>query len=168
MSGVPDSVSRCHGITSARTPRRAIARQRSRPHAKSRRERRRHVVKRGAAIAADFLRRVLHAKPVAARGTFRSQTLHRPTGQILHPVASQSAEFLEVENAPSNRPDCAPESLVCQAKKLLLVGVSLRSGRNRRCLARDFAAAIYLGLTVAVSESGVVVDLGWAGAGCAA
>src|ERR1700722_6521646 len=51
---------------SARAPRRAIARQWTRAHAKARRERWRHVVERGAAIAANFLRRVLHAEPVAA------------------------------------------------------------------------------------------------------
>jgi hypothetical protein len=28
---------------------------------------------------------------VAARGTLGSQTLHRPSGQILHPFTSQSA-----------------------------------------------------------------------------
>jgi hypothetical protein len=76
---------RCGGVNSARAPRRAIARQRTRAHAKARRERWRHVVERGAAVAADFLRRILHAEPVTARRTFRSQTLHCPSGQILHP-----------------------------------------------------------------------------------
>ena len=80
------AISRCRSEDSARTPRRAIAREGARPHSESRRERRRHVVKRSAAIAADFLWRILHAQPVSARGTFRSQTLHRPSGQILHPV----------------------------------------------------------------------------------
>jgi hypothetical protein len=55
-------------------------------------------VKRRAAVAANLLRRILHAEPVSARGTFRSQTLHRPAGQILHllprspcePAASQA------------------------------------------------------------------------------
>jgi len=83
-SRAPKRSSRCHGVNSARAPRRAIARQRTRAHAKARRERWRHVVERGAAIAANLLRRILHAEPVAARGTFRSQTLHRPSGQILH------------------------------------------------------------------------------------
>src|ERR1700722_5575558 len=65
-SRTPKRSSRCHGVNSARAPRRAIARQWTRAHAKARRERWRHVVERGAAIAANFLRRVLHAEPVAA------------------------------------------------------------------------------------------------------
>ena len=42
-------------------------------------------MKGSAAIAADFLWSTQHAEPMPARGTFRSQTLHRPAGQILHP-----------------------------------------------------------------------------------
>jgi hypothetical protein len=64
--------------------------QRTRPHPEARRKGRRHVVKRSAAIAAPILRRALHAQPVAARRTTRVQTLHRPTGQILHSFASQN------------------------------------------------------------------------------
>ena len=41
-------------------------------------------MQRSAAIAAKVVRRVLHAQPVPARGAFGIQTLHRPTGQILH------------------------------------------------------------------------------------
>jgi hypothetical protein len=68
----------------------AMARQRTRPHPEARRQGRRYVVKRSAAIAAMILRRALHAQPVAARRTTRIQTLHRPTGQILHSFASQT------------------------------------------------------------------------------
>jgi len=66
------------------------ARQRTRPHPEARRQGRRYVVKRSAAIAAVILRRALHAQPVAARRTTRIQTLHGPTGQILHSFASQT------------------------------------------------------------------------------
>jgi len=86
-----DPANRCHSEDSARAPHRAIARQGARAHAKTRRERRRHVVERRAAVAAHLLWRVLDAEPVAARGTLGSQTLHRPSGQILHPFTSQSA-----------------------------------------------------------------------------
>ncbi len=66
------------------------AAQRTRPHPEARRKRRRYVVKRSAAIAATILRRAFHAQPVAARRTTRIQTLHGPTGQILHSFASQT------------------------------------------------------------------------------
>jgi hypothetical protein len=66
------------------------AAQRTRPHSEARRQGRRYVVKRSAAIAATILRRACHAQPVAARRTTRIQTLHRPTGQILHSFASQT------------------------------------------------------------------------------
>ena len=84
------AVSRFQAKISARSARRAITCQRAWPHSETRRERRRHIMERSAAIAADFLWRAQHAQPVAARGTFRGQTLHRPAGQILHPFASQS------------------------------------------------------------------------------
>jgi hypothetical protein len=64
--------------------------QRTRPHPEAWRQGRRYVVKRSAAVAAMILRRALHAQPVAARRTTRIQTLHRPTGQILHSFASQN------------------------------------------------------------------------------
>jgi len=41
-------------------------------------------MKRPAAIAATLLRRALNPQPMAARAALRIQTLHRPTGQILH------------------------------------------------------------------------------------
>jgi hypothetical protein len=66
------------------------AAQRTRPHSEARRQGRRHVMKRPAAIAATILRLACHAQPVAARRTTRIQTLHRPTGQILHSFASQN------------------------------------------------------------------------------
>jgi hypothetical protein len=115
----------------ARAPRRAVRRQRPRPHAESRRERWRHVVERGAAIAASFLLRVLHAEPVAAGGTFGSQTLHRPAGQILHPGASQSSVGPNRgtgNKRPQNQRDCAPGDLVCQENSIQLVGVAFPAG----------------------------------------
>jgi hypothetical protein len=66
------------------------AAQRTRPHPEARRQGRRHIVKGSAAIAATILRRAFHAQPVAARRTTRIQTLHGPTGQILHSFASQT------------------------------------------------------------------------------
>lgn len=98
-------------------------------------------MKRSAAITADFLRRVLHAEPVAARGTFWSQTLHRPAGQILHPFASQSAEFLEVEIRPVKQAGlCAGESSVSSQKATISRGTV--PSWNRRYLTRNFAAVI--------------------------
>ena len=66
------------------------AAQRTRPHPEARRQGRRHIVKSPAAIAATILRRAFHAQPMASRRTTRIQTLHRPTGQILHSFASQT------------------------------------------------------------------------------
>jgi hypothetical protein len=66
------------------------AAQRTRPHPEARSQGRRYVVKRSAAIAATILRRAFHAQPVATRRTTRIQTLHGPTGQILHSFASQN------------------------------------------------------------------------------
>jgi len=74
----------------ARTSDWPTTRQRTRPHSEARRQRRRYVVKRSAAVAATILRRAFHAQPMAARRTIRIQTLHRPTGQILHSFASQN------------------------------------------------------------------------------
>ena len=62
----------------------AVAGQGARAHAEARGEGRRHVVKRAAAIAAMIDGSAFDAEPVAARGTFGIQTLHRPTRQILH------------------------------------------------------------------------------------
>jgi len=64
--------------------------QRTRPHPEARRQGRRHIVKSPAAIAATILRRAFHAQPMASRRTTRIQTLHGPTGQILHSFASQT------------------------------------------------------------------------------
>lgn len=41
-------------------------------------------MKRSAAIVATLLRRALNPQPMSARAALRIQTLHRPTGQILH------------------------------------------------------------------------------------
>jgi hypothetical protein len=80
----------CGDVNLARPSDWAMARQRTRPHPEPRRKWRRHVVKRSATIAAMILRRALDAQPVATRRTIRIQTLHRPTGQILHSFASQT------------------------------------------------------------------------------
>jgi hypothetical protein len=77
---------------SARASGRAIARERPGPHPEARPERRRHVVKRRAAVAAYILWRALHAQPVTPRGALRIQTLYRPTGKILHLLASQNVQ----------------------------------------------------------------------------
>jgi hypothetical protein len=92
---------------------RAIARQRTRPHPEARRKRRRHVVKRSAAIAATILRRAFDAEPVAARRTIRIQTLHRPTGQILHSFASQTHGL-----GGGRESDCRQSAPTAKAPKL--------------------------------------------------
>ncbi|MGC1945755.1 MAG: hypothetical protein WA664_18555, partial [Candidatus Acidiferrales bacterium] len=64
--------------------------------------------KRAAAIAAMILRRGLDAQPVAARGTFWIQTLHRPTGQILHfrlPHKNHSPGGGRGKREPPKRPE---------------------------------------------------------------
>jgi hypothetical protein len=66
------------------------AAQRTGSHPEARRQGRRHIVKSPAAIAATILRRAFHAQPMASRRTTRIQTLHGPTGQILHSFASQT------------------------------------------------------------------------------
>lgn len=76
---------------SARARGRAVICEWPRPHSEARRERRRHVVKSRATVAAGFLCRRVHAQPVSARGAFRVQALHGPARQILHAVASQRA-----------------------------------------------------------------------------
>jgi len=112
--------------------------QRTRPHPEARRQRRRYVVKRSAAVAAMILRRALHAQPVAARRTTRIQTLHRPTGQILHSFASQNhgpgdgrksecRRSAPTAKTPRTGGDCAPEALVSQGKSIQLVVVLLPS-----------------------------------------
>ena len=94
-------------------------------------------MKRSAAIAATILRRAFHAQPVAARRTTRIQTLHRPTGQILHSFASQNHGPDDGrKSVPPKRPDfknaknwrdCAPGALVSQDKSIQLVVVLLQS-----------------------------------------
>jgi len=114
------------------------ARQRTRPHPEARRQGRRYVVKGSAAIAAMILRRALHAQPVAARRTTRIQTLHRPTGQILHSFASQNprSRRRKGERLPPKRPDlqkrqswrdCALGALVSQGESIQLVVVLLQT-----------------------------------------
>ena len=74
------------GVRPDDSPRAAGAASEARP------ERRRHVVKRRAAVAAYILWRALHAQPVTPRGALRIQTLYRPTGKILHLLASQNVQ----------------------------------------------------------------------------
>jgi hypothetical protein len=117
---------------------RAMARQWTRPHSEARRKRRRHVVKRSAAITATILWRAFDAQPVAARRTIRIQTLHRPTGQILHSFASQNprSRRRKGERLPPKRPDlqkrqswrdCALGALVSQEESIQLVVVLLQT-----------------------------------------
>jgi hypothetical protein len=91
-----------------RASHRSMARQRARAHPEAWRKWRRHVVKRSATIAATILRRAFHAQPVAARRTIRIQTLHRPTGQILHSFASQNPRpgRRKGKRLPPGRPVC--------------------------------------------------------------
>jgi hypothetical protein len=66
-------------------------------------------MKRVAAIAAAVDPRALDAEPVAARRAFRIQTLHRPTGQILHfrwPRKYYSPGCGREKQAPPKRHDC--------------------------------------------------------------
>ena len=122
-------------------------------------------MKWGAAIAASFLRRVLHAEPVAAGGTFRGQTLDRPAGQILHRLPrSSSVEFVEPEKRPENQRDCAPAGLVCQGEYPPLVVVALRLSEDAVSRGNFGWCGYCCRSTVAVSESGI--DAG--AAGCAA
>ena len=80
---------------------RSICAQRPRSHPESRRQRWRHVMQRRAAVAANFLLRALHAQPLPTRRTLRTQTLHRPTRQILH----RSPRFDSGHHAAAN-PNC--------------------------------------------------------------
>jgi hypothetical protein len=89
---------------------RAISGKRPRPHSEARPERGRHVVERRAAHTADLERRRLHPKPVAARGTFRIQTLNRPAGQILH-GASCLAKSVVRQRTSGTLAARAPQSL---------------------------------------------------------
>jgi hypothetical protein len=114
----------------------AVARQRARPHSETWPERRRHVVKRAAAITAAVHPRALDAQPVAARRAFRIQTLHRPTGQILHfrwPRKNHSPDGVRESRrrrsspyGPSNWRDCGAEALGSQEKYTQLVVVGFQ------------------------------------------
>jgi hypothetical protein len=64
--------------------RRTVTSQRARTHPQARGQRRRYVVQRRTAIAAEFSSGIHRAQPVASRRAFRINTLHSPTGQILH------------------------------------------------------------------------------------
>jgi hypothetical protein len=140
-----------------RPPQRAMIGQRSRPHPEPRRQRRRYVMKRRPATPADFLRRIHGPQPLSPGNTLRVQTLHRPTGQILHRPHASLIFFTSAAgrgDARRQRPvqlvlprkagrDCAPDSLVCQGKCTLLVGVSLQSRQNCRacCAPTSWSAA---------------------------
>lgn len=117
-----------------------IGAQRPRPHAEPRRQGRRHVMQRRAAVAANFLLRALHAQPVPARRTSRTQTLHSPTRQILHgsPRFDSGAGGAAKPNCPrSQRANAGKDGgivsargLVCQGKLILLVVVQFQIGRD--------------------------------------
>ena len=96
-------------------------------------------MQRRAAIAANFLLRALDAQPMPARGTSRTQTLHRRTRQILH----RSPRFVSGPSAaanpkcprrdariPERMRDCERGGLVCQEKSILLVVVQFRNGKK--------------------------------------
>jgi hypothetical protein len=133
----------CGEVNLTRASDRAMACQWTRPHSEARRKRRRHVVKRSAAITATILWRTFDAQPVAARRTIRIQTLHRPTGQILHSFASQNprprrrkggraiaAKAPRLAKAQNWR-DCALGALVSQGESIQLVVVLLQTCGKR-------------------------------------
>ena len=66
------------------TTRRTVTTQRARTHPQARGQRRRYVVQRRAAVAANFHSGRARAQPVASRRAFRIDALHSPTGQVLH------------------------------------------------------------------------------------
>lgn len=109
---------------SAAPSQRTISGQRARAPSEARTNWGRNVLKGRAAIRAAFLRLLLDAKPLATRGTSRIQTLHRPTGEILHPVFSclerlcgrGKSRLLPRNKRTSHkkRENCAPRLLVCQ------------------------------------------------------
>ena len=70
--------------SSAPPPHRAVMSQRAGTHPDPRSQRWRHVVKRRATTLAGFLRNILSPQPVAPLHALRIQTLHRPTGHVLH------------------------------------------------------------------------------------
>jgi hypothetical protein len=107
-----------------------------------------------AAIAANFLLRALHAQPVPSRRTSRTQTLHRPTRQILHRplrfvsgprAAANSIAPVAAREFRKRCRDCERGSLVCQGNSIQLVVVQFQSGSGsmwRRSLVADVAAGI--------------------------
>jgi hypothetical protein len=139
---LPESSTRTNS-TWPRTRHRTVTHRRPGAHPKPRRQRRRHAVKRASAMAAALLGRALNPHPMSARAALRIQTLHRPTGQILH-RSSRVVEILwagsgkgiltppdpPVQNHDSfeNWRDCAPATIVCQQFCLLLLVVLFRSG----------------------------------------
>jgi len=112
-----------------------------------------------ATIAANFLLRALDAQPMPARGTSRTQTLHRRTRQILH----RSPRFVSRASTaakpkcprrdariPERMRDCEREGLVCQAKSILLVVVQFRNGKSsfwdgfgRGCMPRNETGIVF-------------------------
>lgn len=66
------------------TSRWTVTAQRAGTHPQARRERRRNIMKRRAAVAAELPIGGAHAQPVAARRALRIDALHSPTWQILH------------------------------------------------------------------------------------
>ena len=140
---------------SARACDRAVSRKRPWPRPETRRERRRHVVKRRPAIAAGFLWRSLHAHPVPTRGTFRVQALHGPAGEILHAPASQTIwaeggristraalRVFQATNALKNCANFAPEPSSV-SRKIYTISRGSIAGADRRAARSNSTGIIY-------------------------
>jgi hypothetical protein len=83
-ASIPEST--CRRLTRAarQTTRRPVAAERARTHPQARAQRRRHVVKRRATVAAEFHSGGAGAQPVTSGHAFRIDALNSPARQILH------------------------------------------------------------------------------------
>lgn len=93
---------------SARTrPQRRASSQRTRTHAQTRTDRRRHGLQGAAATGAELQARVragkMGAQPMTAGSALRIDTLHRPARQILHEIPPVKSARLKKQD-PQGRP----------------------------------------------------------------
>jgi hypothetical protein len=80
----PGGCSRRLALASRRAARWTVTAERAGTHPQARADGWRNVVKRSAAIAAEFSSGVRRPQPVAASRAFRIDALHSPSRQILH------------------------------------------------------------------------------------
>jgi len=151
----------------ARHQPRPVISERTRTGAETRRQRRRNVVKRAAAIGASLRRQIEQAKPAAARGTFGIEALNHATRQRGHrPSQERRWGRRRRESASHKRVmadswavytgDCARGSLVCQEKTPQPIGVVFHPRKisaGRRNLQSVFVSWVLL-------NSAEVPDLG--------